>query len=407
MRGGRPPRRAAAAPEARATPDLFAVTAPGLEPIVADELGALGLKIVAVTPGGVEFEGDLDDLWHANLALRGASRVLLRVASFRSTTFDELRRRAARLPWERYLARGDALQLRVTCHASRLYHSGAVAERVAAAIADRLGFVPARAKGGSEDDDESGVAGPRTQLVLVRFERDRCTVSADSSGELLHRRGYREATGKAPLRETIAAALVLASGWDAQSPLVDPLCGAGTIAIEAALLARRRAPGRARRFAFMGWSDFDAARWARLLEDADARAAAAPTMPPILASDRDPGAIAAARANAARAGVEKDIVFSQRTVSDIAPPPGPGFVVTNPPHGVRLSRDADLRNLYATLGRVLRARCPGWRVALLSPGPRLWNATGIALAPRLRVRHGGLGLVLVTGVVSQTTEPSP
>lgn len=403
MTPGRPPRRAAAAPHARLR--VFAATLPGLERVVAHEMAALGLGAAVTTSGGVEFEADPEDLWRANLELRSASRVLLRLASFRATTFDELRRRAAQLPWERFIAPGEALRLRVTCRASRLYHSGAVAERVAAAAAERLGFAPAAATPEAEDPDEAApdAEGLRAQLVLVRLDHDRCIVSADSSGALLHRRGYRKATGKAPLRETLAAALLLASGWDARTPLLDPFCGAGTIAIEAALLARERAPGRARRFAFMAWRDFDAAGFARILAEADARAAAAPPPPPILASDRDPGALAAARANAERAGVARDIWFSQRTVSDASPPAGPGVVVTNPPHGVRLSRGEDLRNLYAKLGRVLRARCPGWHVALLSPQARLWNEAGLGLEPQLRVRHGGLSLALVTGIVPRPT----
>jgi putative N6-adenine-specific DNA methylase len=387
--------------------------------VTAAELRTLGLPGVSTTPGGVEFGGGREALWRANLELRTAGRVLERIGSFRAAGFDELRRRAARLPWERFLTRGDALALRVACHKSRLYHSGGVAERVAQAVTERLGFSPERLRAaGDEAEPEAEAvaaldggaapasavgartaAGPRVQLVLVRLDHDRCSVSVDASGDLLHRRGYREATGKAPLRETLAASLLLVAGWDARSPLLDPFCGAGTIPIEAALLAHRRAPGRARGFAFLHWSDFDAVRYAALVAAADARAEAAPAPPPILASDRDAGAVAAAAANARRAGVASDLALSQRTLSDVAPPAGPGFVVTNPPHGVRLSRGRDLRDLYARFGAVMRARCPGWHVALLSPGPRLWNATGLALEPRLRVLHGGLRLALVTGVV--------
>jgi len=402
---GRPaPGRAAEASAALPLPlSLFAVTAPGLESVAAAELQALGMMRLRVTHGGVEFEGTWEDLGRANLELRSVGRVLLRVGSFRAAGFDELRRRASRLPWERFLAPGDALSLRVACHKSRLYHSGGVAERVVQAAQLRLGFAPAHAPAPGDDAEPAEVRVseplPRAQLVLVRLDHDQCTVSVDTSGEMLHRRGYREATGRAPLRETIAAALLLASGWDARAPLLDPFCGAGTIAIEAALLARRRAPGRERRFAFMDWRSFDAAGYEKLLAQADARAEAAPPPPYIGASDRDAGALAAAAANAVRAGVEKDLALSQRTLSDVVPPPGPGFVVTNPPHGVRLSRGRDLRDLYAKLGQVLRARCPGWRVALLCPGPRLWSASGLALEPRLRVLHGGLRLTLVTGVV--------
>jgi putative N6-adenine-specific DNA methylase len=380
---------------------LFAVTAPGLEGIAAGELRELGIAKPEPTPGGVEFQGTLEDLYRANLWLRTAGRVLLRVGTFRASGFDVLRKRAARLPWESYLAPGDALALRVTCRKSRLYHSGAVAQRVAEAIAERTGFAPERSTPPDDASDApaAGAPGARVQLVVVRIERDLCTFSVDASGEPLHRRGYRQAAGKAPLRETLAAALLLASGWDAQVPLLDPFCGAGTLAIEAALWARRRAPGGARRFACEAWPGADAGLWARLRAEAAARSAAAPAPPPIAASDRDAGAVAAARANAERAGVGDDIAFSQRAVSALEPPPGPGLVLTNPPHGVRLSRGGDLRNLYARLGQVLRARCPGWRVALVSSGPRLHGATGLALEPTLTLVSGGLRLTLVTGCV--------
>jgi putative N6-adenine-specific DNA methylase len=383
---------------------LFAVTPPGVEEIAAAELRGLGAAKTEVTMGGVEFEGGLEDLYRANLELRCATRVLLRIGSFPARGFDPLRRRAARLPWERFLAEGDALALRVRCRKSRLYHSGAVAQRLREAIALRLGFEPALARDADDERDlsEPPAAGAaRCQLVLARIDHDLCTLSVDASGEPLHRRGHREITGKAPLRETLAAALLLESGWDARSPLLDPFCGAGTIAIEAALLARRCAPGRARRFAFEGWRDFDAARWRALCDAADARSARAPQPPAIAASDRDAGAIAATRANARRAGVESDLEISQRAISALSPPEGSGWIVTNPPHGRRLSRGGDLRDLYARLGRVLRARCPGWHVALLAPGARLVRAAELPLEPRRELLHGGLRLTLFCGRVPE------
>lgn len=381
---------------------LFAVTPPGVEEITAAELRALGVAKPELTPGGVEFRGTQDDLFRANLELRTATRVLLRIGSFPARGFEPLRRRAARLPWERFLAEGDALALRVTCRKSRLYHSGAVAQRLREAIAERLGFAPPPQPAPDDPDaaePETRVEALRSQLVLVRIEHDLCAVSVDASGEPLHRRGHRQSIGKAPLRETLAAALLLASGWDAESPLLDPFCGAGTIPIEAALLARRRAPGRARRFAFESWRDFDALRWAALLAAADARSPAG--SPRILASDRDAGAVAATRANAQRAGVEGDLEVSQRALSALEVPAGPGWIVTNPPHGVRLSRRDDLRNLYARLGQVLRARCGGWQVALLSSGARLVGAAGLALEPQRELLHGGLRLTLFTGRVPE------
>lgn len=383
---------------------LFAVTAPGIEAITRAELQALGMTQPVATPGGVDFQGSLEDLWRANLELRTAGRVLLRLGRFRATGFDDLKRHALRLPWERFLARGDALALRVACHKSRLYHSNAVAERVAEAMTQRLGFSPLRVRATADEADAVSAAdeGPtpaRVQLVMVRLDHDRCTVSVDTSGEPLHRRGHRTDVGKAPLRETLAAALLLASGWDARSPLLDPFCGSGSVVIEAALLARQRAPGRMRRFAFMSFRDFDARAWSALLAVADARTQAAPDPPPIVASDRDAGAVAAASANAERAGVLQDLTITQRALSELEPPAGRGWLVTNPPHGVRLSRGRDLRDLYARLGQLLRARCPGWRVALLSPGPRLHSALGIPLEPALQLLQGGLRLSVMTGAV--------
>ncbi|HVD60661.1 MAG TPA: THUMP domain-containing protein, partial [Gemmatimonadaceae bacterium] len=219
--------------------EIFAVAAPGLETILARELEDLGIIGAEVVEGGVSFRGNIAQLYEANLALRVASRVIVRVARFHADSFHELERRAKKIPWNEYLAPGARVRFRVTCRKSRLYHSDAVAQRFADAVNARIGNVSIET---ATDDDDSADAAP-TQLFIVRITHDDCVVSVDSSGELLHRRGYRLATGKAPLRETLAAAMVLASGWDSTRPLIDPMCGSGTIAIEAALLARGIAPG--------------------------------------------------------------------------------------------------------------------------------------------------------------------
>jgi putative N6-adenine-specific DNA methylase len=191
--------------------------------------------------------------------------------------------------------------------------------------------------------------------------------------------------------------MLIASGWDSASPLLDPFCGSGTIAIEAARMALGIPPGRDRRFAFMDWPGFDRARWEYVLGET-ARGASG-DVPIIMASDRDAGAIRMARANAERSGVADRIRFERLSVSEISPPAGPGWVVTNPPWGVRTDNGKDLRDLYARLGDVLRERCPGWRVAILSGDKRLLDRTRLELDSSLALVDGGLRVRLARGVV--------
>ena len=377
--------------------DAFAVAAPGIEPIVASELVALGLG-ARVVEGGASFRASLADVQRANLQLRAASRVVVRLGSFRATAFHELERFAGRLPWERVVGRGATLAVRASCRKSRLYHSDAVAERVLAA-ADRCvgGLVPANASvkaPGGEDD-----APPDAQLIVVRISHDRVTVSADSSGALLHLRGYRQAVAKAPLRETLAAAMLLGSAWDPETPLLDPMCGSGTIAIEGAMISRRIPPGLGRAFGFERWPGFDPGGWAGTVEEARGAIAAGPAAP-IVACDRDAGAVRAAMANAERAGVGADIEVLERPVTAAEPPGGPsgvGAIVTNPPYGVRVGERRSLRDLYAALGKVARARFPGWTIALLSADRALEAQLRLELEERFRTRNGGIPVRLVVG----------
>jgi putative N6-adenine-specific DNA methylase len=198
--------------------------------------------------------------------------------------------------------------------------------------------------------------------------------------------------------------MVMASGWDGISPLLDPFCGSGTIPIEAALLARRVPPGYTRRFAFMDWPDFDSKFWNKLLAKAGKSIVSA--VPKIIASDRDAGAIQAAQANAERAGVADCIQFSCKAISAIDPPSGPGWVVTNPPYGVRLRKTNDLRNLYAQLGKVLRTKCPGWDVTLFCGSTQLIRSTGLEFDKGISLMNGGLKVRLVRGKVNPVRKSS-
>jgi putative N6-adenine-specific DNA methylase len=379
---------------------LFAITAPGLEPLAQAELRAMGIDATA-EPGGVSWTGGAGDLYAANLRLRTASRVTVLAAGFRARTFFELERHARKIPWERWVPRGGTVRLRVTSRKSKLYHEGAIAQRVLEAIEHRVGPLAAS---GVVADEEGGEDEGDAQLFIVRFVRDACTIRADASGALLHLRGYRQALARAPLRETLAASMLLGSGWDGASPLLDPMCGSGTIPIEAALIARRIAPGLAspdrepRDYAFTSWPDFDVELWARVVDRAAAEILPAAPIP-ILGSDRDEGAIQAAASNAARAGVSEDVDLSVRPISAINPPPGPGWMVINPPYGIRVGERDPLRNLYAALGRTLRDRCPGWTLALLSPDHALERQVGLPLDEALRTSNGGIPVRLVVGRV--------
>lgn len=367
--------------------DTLVVTAPGLEHVTQRELAALGVvRAEHVEPGAISVRVPLQTVYTMNVNLRTASRITVLAANFRARTFAELERRSKAVPWEEWIGHDTHVRLRVTCRKSRLYHSDAVAERVASAIAART---PAAVTPTSVEDDAN-----KDQLILVRLLRDECTIRVDTSGAHLHRRGYRQALAKAPMRETLAAAMLLASDWNVNAPLVDPFCGSGTIAIEAALLARNIAPGIRRDFAFMRWPSFDRAMWnetvsrARALERDDVHV-------PIIAADRDAGAIDATVANAERAGVRHDIDARCQSLSALEPPGRAGWVVSNPPYGVRLGERQRLRDLYSTLGRLARERLRDWHIALLVGHPSLAAQLGLPLVERLATTNGGLNVRLV------------
>lgn len=362
---------------------LFAIVAPGLEAICARELTRLGLADLEVVPGGVGFSGRLADLYRANLRLRTASRLVVRLARFRSRDFPELYRAAARLPWGKFVRPETAVHWRVTCRNSRLIHSGRVAETLQAAIDHALGRTPAPANAGE-------------QLLLARVVDDIMELSVDSSGELLHRRGHRTQVAAAPLRETLAAGVLQLLGWDGGEALADPLCGTGTFLLEGALLAGRRAPGLERPFAFMRWPGYRAGLWAQL--SAEARREECSRDVAISGGDADAGALAAARANLASAGLAEAVVLQHLPLADQPVHAGTGLVVCNPPYGKRLTTAEPLTEYFAGLGRELARAYPGWRKALLIPEPRLARATGLPLRQVAELDNGGLrvGLYAMT-----------
>ena len=237
----------------RGTPEIFLAAPPGLEPLLRDEAAALGLPEPKAVPGGVVLAGGWPEVWRANLHLRGATRVLARIAAFRALHLAQLDKRARKVAWGETLRADVPLRVEVTTRASRIWHAGAARERIAAAIRDGLGRARWRRS--------------RTRVrwcVRVRIDDDLCTVSVDTSGEPLHRRGHKQEVNAAPMRETLAALFLRAAGYGGGEPVVDPMCGSGTFVIEAAEIAMGLAPGRSRAFAFERLAGFDAAAWAAL-----------------------------------------------------------------------------------------------------------------------------------------------
>jgi putative N6-adenine-specific DNA methylase len=399
--------------------EIFCACAPGLEALLSAELAALGLGGEA-QPGGALLRGSLREVLRANLRSRIASRVLVRLGSFRATSFEELSLQCARLPFEEIVRAGAPVSIRATCRKSRLYHSGAVAERVHQALEARLGAKAplVRAGSGLPDGDEAEPrhaevlghqrepgyeeepSSARAQLLLVRFEHDRCTVSADASGALLHRRGYRTHTSQAPLRETLAAALLAAAGYQG-GPLVDPLCGAGTIPLEAALLASRRAPGAGRSFACERWPAWSGA-W--IAEERKAALGAVERDPAaqISGSDLDPRALDAARANATSAQVA--VQFSVRDLLSLRAQDFPrgALVATNPPYGQRVGEPGRaLIGVWEKLGSLLREA--NLRAAILCPSESLQRALGAGFRVAARTQNGGIPVsILLSGTALST-----
>jgi putative N6-adenine-specific DNA methylase len=300
-----------------------------------------------------------------------------------------LDKRARTVPWAEILRPDVPFRVEASCKHSRIYHQGAAAQRIRTAIQEELG----------------APVSPDAELcVKARIDDDLCTISIDTSGELLHRRGHKEAVAKAPMRENLAALFLRQCGYDGTEPVIDPMCGSGTFVIEAAEIAAGLNPGRSRHFAFEQLANFDAAAWQRLRE-AKRRIPSDGTTPAIRFRgwDHDAGAIRMSRANAERTGVAAMTEFQQCPIEDLAAPEGPpGLVIVNPPYGARIGNKKHLYALYRTLGQTLRSRFVGWRVGLVTNEATLAEATGLPFKPPMGpVSHGGIRVSLfLTGALA-------
>ncbi|WP_415922169.1 THUMP domain-containing class I SAM-dependent RNA methyltransferase [Tateyamaria sp. SN6-1] len=352
---------------------IFAITLPGLETTLAAEARAAGFELGAVTPGGVEIAGGWPELWRANLELRCATRILWRMGSFMAFHLAQLDKRARKFDWATVL--DPALPVRVdvaTSRKSKIYHAGAAMARIAGGL-EAAGFT---------------VASDAPMTLKVRIDDNRVTISVDTSGDPLHKRGTKPAVGKAPLRETIAAAFLHQCGFDGTQPVFDPMCGSGTFLLEAAEMAAGLQAGRARSFAFEQFRGFEADQFRDMRSDARR---ATPQVR-FAGSDRDAGAVRMATENAARAGTDDLITIEARNMSDVTAPDGPGgIVMINPPYGARIGDKRSLYPVYARLGAVLRERFTGWRAGIVTSEPSLAKACELPFLPDgPTIAHGGL-----------------
>jgi len=357
--------------------EIFLVALPGLEDALLDEVRAAGFAGADSVPGGVALQGGWPEVWRANIELRGASRVLARIGSFRAFHLAQLDKRARKFPWHEVLRTDVPVKADVTCRVSKIYHAGAAAQRIETALREELGVE---------------VTAEAPLVLKVRIDDNLVILSVDTSGEGLHKRGHKVAVGKAPMRETLAALFLRQCGYDGVEPVLDPMCGSGTFPIEAAEIASGLLPGRSRRFAFEDLATVDAAAVQALRE----RASGAVPDLRFYGYDRDAGAIRMATENAVRAGVGDQTTFTVQPVSDLARPDGPpGLVMVNPPYGARIGNKKLLYGVYAGLGARLSEGFSGWRVGLVTSEPSLAKATGLPFKPAgPPVPHGGLKIRL-------------
>ena len=368
----------------------YAITAPGFEEFCRQELVGLGIDRSGLTmdAGGVTFAGRLVDCQRANLHLRTATRILMRIDAFSATNLRRLVKKAGDIAWELFLPSGHIPDVKVSSHRSRLYHTEAIARSIRDSIAHHLNGVC---------DTPPSVF---QQTVFVRVVEDRFTLSLDSSGEPLYKRELKASPSRAPIRETLAAAILMAAGYDPKRPLVDPLCGSGTFSLEAAMMAKQMAPGVKRTFAFMGWPAFREGQWAFLKREAESREMDL-DRPLIFASDIDTSACERLAGMIAGNGLSDAVRVAQKDVFQCEADQyggGPGLVAINPPYGIRIGSAKQADDLFNGICRHLAHRFNGWKIALIAPRRAL--ARQLPFPARwLPLFHGGLKLTLILGTI--------
>lgn len=360
----------------------FATVARGLEPIAAQELERLGAQEVHPDFTGVHFQGDTALMYRVNLWARTIFRVLVVLAGFPCANAKQLYQGVQTIPWAQYLKPQHTLAVNATGKTKQLNHSHFTALQVKNAIVDQQR---------NQFGKRSSINIEKPDLLVnVHIHQNHCILSLDSSGTSLHRRGYRSAMGLAPLKETLAAALLELTEWHPNLPLLDPMCGSGTLPLEASLISLNIAPGLFReQFAFERWLDFDPTLWQQLLNQSKAcqnQELAAP----ITGCDRDTDILNQARSNAQHCGILDQITFIQQDLSQLEPPADRGIIICNPPYGERLGNAQELGDLYKLLGDIFKQRFKGWTAFILTGNKQLAKRVGLKASRRLPVYNGSI-----------------
>jgi putative N6-adenine-specific DNA methylase len=362
--------------------EYFATVARGLEAIAADELIELGAE--KVEPGfcGVSFSGDRTLLYRVNLWARLPFRILLQLGTFPCEDANDLYAGAKAIGWDTYLSPDRTLAVDATGKNEQLNHTHFTSLQVKNAIVDQQQ---------KQYGQRSNVDVQNPDLrINVHIGNEACTISLDSSGDSLHRRGYRPAVGAAPLKESLASALIRLTGWQPTQAFYDPLCGSGTLPLEACLTALKVAPGLFReKFGFETWQDFDSDVLDQLILEAE-KVQLDTLQAPIWGSDRNPEVIDQAIANSKRSGVDQQIWLNTIDLADVVAPATSGILICNPPYGERLGRDQDLGVFYKLLGDVFKQRFKGWTAYVLSGNKELALAIGLKSSQRIPILNGTL-----------------
>jgi len=361
--------------------EIFITTQLGLEHLLHDEIKKFEFTNPVLLVGGVSITGDWVDVWKANMYLRGATKVLARIGEFRAFHLAQLDKRARKFPWHITISKGMSIKAEVvTNRKNKIYHAGAAVERIERAISEEIGSKIAESVSSADI------------VFKIRIIDNNVIISIDTSGDGLYKRGYKLATGKAPIRENIASLALYYCGYTGNEPVLDPMCGSGTFIIEAAEISRNLMPGRNRKFSFQNLNSYDEKlvdyfikKWENKISEFT-----------FFGMDRNHNVVEHSIQNSKRAGIDDISNFKAQSIERLSRPKGPeGLVIVNPPYGSRIGKKKDLFSLYRTFGEKMKNEFSGWRVGMVTSDNALAQSTKLPLiSSELAISNGGLKIHL-------------